>query len=160
MDVNTFYGVLAGVSFTLLGLWWVACQARMGWLVDRVGRGMGYVVSMHFVIPGGISLISLVAPEAPILWRVTFAASGIAGIVGSGLSAATMRRRSADVAVAVVLQWLAVPLYAVVTVIALNPQLVGGLGLTGLQAEGIALVLLIMLGTQSAWLVTFAPTGE
>ncbi len=158
MDLNAFYGVMAGISFTLLGLWWVACQTRMGWLVDRVGRGMGYVVSLHFVLPGAMSLLSLIAPDSPVLWRLSFATAGVAGLIGSGLLAATLRRRSSDAALAALLQWLAVPLYAIVTVVALNPQLVSGIGLTGLQAEGIALVLLLMLGTQSAWLVTFAPT--
>jgi hypothetical protein len=77
MDVTAFYGVMAGLSFTLLGLWWVACQSRMVWLVDRVGRGMAYVVSLHFALPGGMSLLSLVAPDVPIIWRATFAVAGV-----------------------------------------------------------------------------------
>jgi len=162
MDVNAFYGVLAGLSFTLLGLWWVACQSRMAWLVDNVGRGMAYVVSLHFALPGAMSLLSLVAPDVPALWRITFATAGAAGLIGSGLMAATMRRRSADVGLAALLQWIAMPLYAVVTIVAITPTLVGGLGLglSPLQVEGIALVLLLLLGTQSAWLVTFASAPD
>ena len=156
MDVNAFYSVLAGLSFTLLGLWWVACQSRMAWLIDRVGLGMAYVVSLHFVLPGAMSLLSLVAPDAPLMWRITFATAGLAGMIGSALVIATVRRRASDVGLVVLLQWVAVPVYALVTVVAIVPTLVTGLGLTPLQVEGIALVVLILLGTQSAWLVTFA----
>ena len=156
MDVNAFYGVLAGLSFTLLGLWWVACQARMSWMIDRVGRGMAYVVSLHFALPGAMSLLSLVAPDVPILWRVTFATAGGVGLIGTLLMIRTMGRRSADTGLVFGLQWIAVPLYALVTIVAISPELVGGIGLTPLQVEGITLVILIMLGTQSAWLVTFA----
>jgi len=158
VDVNAFYGVLAGLSFTLLGLWWVACQARMTWLIDRVGRGMAFVVSLHFALPGAMSLLSLVAPDVPVLWRVTFATAGVAGLIGSLLLVATMGRRASDVALVFLLQWVAVPLYAVVTMVAVNPDLASGIGLAPLQVEGITLVVLILLGTQSAWLVTFART--
>ena len=162
MDVNTFYSVLAGLSFTLLGLWWVACQSRMTWLIDRVGRGMAYVVSLHFALPGAMSLLSLVAPDIPLLWRITFTTAGLAGLAGSGLVAATMQRRSSDAALVGLLQWVAMPVYAVVTVVALAPDVVAGLGLglAPLQVEGIALVILVLLGTQSAWLVTFASASD
>ncbi len=129
MDVNTFYSVLAGLSFTLLGLWWVACQSRMTWLIDRVGRGMAYVVSLHFALPGAMSLLSLVAPDIPLLWRITFTTAGLAGLAGSALVAATMRRRSSDAQLVGLLQWVAMPVYAVVTVVALAPDVVAGLGL-------------------------------
>jgi hypothetical protein len=162
VDVNTFYSVLAGLSFTLLGLWWVACQSRMTWLIDRVGRGMAYVVSLHFALPGAMSLLSLVAPDIPLLWRITFTTAGLAGLAGSGLVAATMRRRSSDAQLVGLLQWVAMPVYAVVTVVALAPDVVAGLGLglAPLQVEGIALVILVLLGTQSAWLVTFASASD
>ena len=162
MDVNAFYSVLAGLSFTLLGLWWVACQSRMSWLIDRVGRGMAYVVSLHFALPGAMSLLSMVAPDVPLLWRITFATAGIAGLIGSGLVAATMRRRASDVGLAVLLQWVAMPIYGIVALVAISPTIVAGLGLglTPLQVEAISLVTLVLLGTQSAWLVTFAGTSN
>jgi uncharacterized membrane protein len=158
LDVTAFYGVLAGLSFTLLGLWWVACQSRMAWLFDRVGRGMAYVVSLHFALPGAMSLLSLVAPDVPFLWRVTFAVSGIFGLMGTALMIATVRRRATDPGLVLLLQWIGAPLYAIVATVAISPELVAGLGigLAPLQVEGITLVLLVLLGTQSAWLVTFA----
>ncbi|MCC6176076.1 MAG: hypothetical protein IT305_12290 [Chloroflexi bacterium] len=65
MDLNVVYGIMAGLSFTLLGLWWIACQAHMDWLAEPTGRRMAYVVSLHFVLPGAMSLLSLVAPDVP-----------------------------------------------------------------------------------------------
>jgi hypothetical protein len=70
----------------------------------------------------------------------------------------TLRRRSGEAGLLLVLQAVAVPLYAVIAAVAAVPELVGAAGFTvaPLQVEGITLVLLILLGTQSAWLVTFA----
>jgi hypothetical protein len=162
VDVNAFYGILAGLSFTLLGLWWVACQSRMSWLVDRVGRGMAYAVSLHFVLPGAMSLLSLVAPDVPAMWRVTFTTAGLSGLVGTGFMAITMQRRSPETRLLRLLQWVALPLYAVVTLVAVAPNVLGGLGmdLSPLQVEALILVLLILLGTQTAWLVTFATSAD
>ena len=162
MDLTGFYGILAGLSFTLLGLWWVTCQARMSWLLDRVGRGMAYVVSLHFALPGAMSLLSLIAPDVPLLWRVTFVTAGLSGAVGTALITATMRRRTSDAGLLAAMQWIALPLYAAVAVVALAPDLVRGvgIGLSALQVEAFMLVLLILLGTQSAWVVTFATTND
>ncbi len=161
MDLGAFYGIMAGLSFTLLGLWWVACQARREWVSDRLGRGMAYVVSLHFILPGAMSLLSLVAPDVPAVWRISFTVAGALGVLGTLLVIAEMRRRaSGDVGVIVLLQWVALPLYAVVTVVAAMPELVGGIGLAPIQVEAILLVILVLLGTQSAWLVAFARDDE
>ena len=161
MDLSAFYGILAGLSFTLLGLWWVACLARRDWVTDRLGRGMAYVVSLHFILPGAMSLLSLIAPEVPALWRVTFTISGALGVVGTILVIGAMRRRaSGDIGLIVLLQWVALPLYAGVTVVAAAPQLLGGIGLAPIQVEAILLVVLVLLGTQSAWLVAFARADD
>ena len=161
MDLSAFYGIMAGLSFTLLGLWWVACQARKAWLADRGGRAMAYVVSLHFVLPGAMSLLSLVAPDVPAMWRVTFTTAGGLGIIATLLVMATMRRHApSDIGIVRLLQWVALPLYAAVTAVAAVPSLVGGIGLAPIQVEAILLVILVLLGTQSAWLVTFAREDE
>lgn len=157
MDLAAFYGILAGLSFTLLGLWWVACQAHREWTTTRVGRGMAYVVSLHFVLPGAMSLLSLVAPEVPAIWRVTFTIAGALGLLGTVLIIATMRRTArAESGLIGLLQWVAVPVYAAITLVAAFPQLVSALDLAPIQLEAILLVLLVLLGTQTAWVVTFA----
>lgn len=157
MDVGAFYGILSGLSFTLLGLWWVACQSRKEWLEDRGGRAMAYVVSLHFVLPGAMSLLSLVAPDVPAMWRITFTTAGALGVVATLLIAATVRRHaSSEIGIVRLLQWVALPLYAAVAAVAAVPGLVDGIGLAPIQVEAILLVVLVLLGTQSAWLVTFA----
>ncbi|HEY8169476.1 MAG TPA: hypothetical protein VIH24_00090 [Candidatus Limnocylindria bacterium] len=160
MDVAGFYAILAGLSFTLLGLWWVACQSRMAWIQDGVGRGMAYVVSLHFALPGAMALLSLIAPDVPAMWRITFTVAGALGLIGTLFVVATMRRHAAlDLGLLRVIQWVAIPLYAGVAVVAAFPQLVGGIGLTPIQVEAILLVVLVLLGTQSAWVLTFARDG-
>jgi hypothetical protein len=157
MDVVAFYGIMAGLSFTLLGLWWVACLSRREWVTGRLGRGMAYVVSMHFVLPGAMSLLALVAPELPAMWRITFTTAGVLGVMGTLLIVAQVRRRAIrDVGVVVALQWVALPLYTLVAAVAALPEIVGWIGLTPIQVEATLLVILIVLGTQSAWLLTFA----
>jgi hypothetical protein len=157
MDLSVFYGIMAGLSFTLLGLWWVASQGRKAWLSDRGGRAMAYVVSLHFVLPGAMSLLSLVAPDLPAMWRVTFTTAGALGVLGTVLIIRSVRRHAAsEIGLVQLLQWVALPLYAAVTAVAADPDLVGFIGLAPIQVEAILLVILVLLGTQSAWLVTFA----
>jgi hypothetical protein len=157
MDLSVFYGIVSGLSFTLLGLWWVACQGRKEWLEDRGGRAMAYVVSLHFVLPGAMSLLSLVAPDVPAMWRITFTTAGALGILATLLVVGTMRRHaSSELGMVRLLQWVALPLYAAVTAVAAIPGLVDGIGLAPIQVEAILLVILVLLGTQSAWFVTFA----
>jgi hypothetical protein len=121
---------------------------------------MAYVVSLHFVLPGAMSLLSLVAPEVPAMWRITFTVAGVLGAVGTVLLIATMRRRTADTGLLTVLQWFAVPIYAAVAVVAAVPGVLDGFGLAPLQVEATLLVILILLGTQEAWLVTFAREAD
>ena len=161
VDLTAFYGILAGLSFTLLGLWWLACQARAEWVSDRLGRGMAYVVSLQFVLPGAMSLLSLVAPDVPALWRITFTVAGALGFVGTLLVLTTVRRRApGSIGAIVLLQWVALPLYGLVTLVAAVPSLVEATGLAPIQVEGILLVLLVLLGTQSAWLVAFGRSAD
>lgn len=161
MDLGAFYGILSGLSFTLLGLWWLACQAREAWLADRSGRLMAYLVSLHFVLPGAMSLLSLVAPDVPAIWRATFTTAGALGILATLLIVGALRRHAAVQTGSVrLLQWVALPLYAAVTVVAAVPGVVGGIGLAPIQVEAILLIVLVLLGTQSAWLLTFARADE
>ena len=145
MDVTAFYGTVSALCFTLLGLWWVACQARNDWLAEAGGRKMAYAVSLHFLLPGAMSLLSMVAPDVAVLWRATFTVAGLAGIVGVLLLAATVRSQARNLRVVAV---------------ALLPGLPAALatGLSALQLEAILLTLLVVMGVQAAWLLTFLPS--
>ena len=43
---------------------------------------MAYVVSLHFMLPGTMSVLSLV-DSGGFFWRLVFALAGVAGIVGA-----------------------------------------------------------------------------
>ena len=60
------------------------------------------------------------------------------------------------------LQWVVLPIYVLITGLAIAPGLVQavGLGLTPLQTEAIVLALLLFFGTQSAWFLLLEPTRE
>jgi len=162
MDVTAFYGTVSALCFTLLGLWWVACQARNDWLVEPGGRRMAYAVSLHFLLPGAMSLLSMVAPDVAVLWRATFTVAGLAGLAGVVLLAATVRSQARNLRVVAAIHWLGVPLYAAVVAVALLPGLPAALatGLSALQLEAILLTLLVVMGVQAAWLLTFLPSRE
>lgn len=157
MDLGAFYGVVSGINFTLLGLWWVAVREREE--IGEANRRMAYLVSLQFVVPGTISLLSQVAPDEPVLWRVSFAAAGIAGMVGVLMLAPLLARVTGQTGIARALQWVAAPAYLIVAAVAAVPGLIDGLdlNLTPLQVEAILLCILVFLGVQAAWVVAMAP---
>jgi hypothetical protein len=160
VDLSAFYAVVSGINFTLLGLWWVAAPKLAEAGVDSAfGRRMAYLVSLQFVIPGTVSLLSQVAPDVPGLWRVSFTAAGLAGAAGSVMLANALRRLPGQSVIASLMVFAAAPLYVIVALVAAIPPLTEGRGLslTALQIEGILLCLLVFLGVQAAWVVAMAP---
>lgn len=158
MSITAFYGIVSGINFTLLGLWWVAAREN---LIGRgaSGRRTGYLVSLQFVIPGTISLLSQVAPEVPALWRVSFAIAGVLGAIGMIMLGPMVGDLQKGPLVAAAVLFGAAPIYALVAIVAALPGLPRTLGLsvTSLQIEGVLLTLLVLLGTQIAWAVHMAP---
>jgi hypothetical protein len=158
VDLSAFYAVVSGINFTLLGLWWVAVndreELRTG---DPRARRMAYVVSLQFVIPGTVSLLSQVAPDVPLLWRSAFTLAGVAGALAVLMlsSAVAGAARGA----AALLRFGAVPLYLAVALVAGIPGLTEAARptFTSLQIEAILLCLLVFLGVQSAWWIAMAP---
>lgn len=159
MDVSAFYGTVSGLSFTLLGLWWVACQGRSAWIDRSGGQAMAYVVSLHFLLPGAMSLLAMVAPDEPLIWRGVFATAGILGMIGVMLIGRQMRLVTRAARHARLLTWIGVPVYLLIALVAIAPQALQGVGvsLAPLQVEAVMLSALIILGAQAAWLLTFAP---
>ncbi len=162
MDTQAFYTTVSSISFTLLGLWWVVVQSHDEWRANPARRRMAYAVSLHFLLPGAMSILSLVAPDAAWMWRITFATAGILGIIGAINVLRTLREEYDAPRLARLIEWVAIPVYAVVAIVALAPELVGtlGLGLTPLQVEGFTLAVLIFLGVQVAWILMVEPTRE
>jgi hypothetical protein len=158
--LDNFYSSMAQVSFTLLGLWWVVVQFKyQDFMRDRRRRLQAYDTSLYFVLPGIMSLISLLSSSG-LLWRITFSLASLLGAVEAIFLLTTTKRqqgsriwRSAHYAGAA--------LYVLVAMFAVFPVLVKKLGLevATLQVEGVFLALIVFLGVQSTW-IQFAQTDQ
>ena len=159
VDLTTFYATVGGISFTLHGLWWVVVMSKKEWAHQRARRLLAYVVSLHFLVPGMMSLLSIVAPDQPLLWRATFAIAGILGLVGVVLVLRTLREEHDTPGLVRIIQVGVLPVYALITVLALFPDLPATLGLSlkAIQVEAIITTLLLFFGVQSAWVLMLEP---
>jgi hypothetical protein len=160
-----FYANVAQASFTLLGLWWVLLQIRHdAWIADVAYRRAVYDISSYFLLPGMMALGSLLAVQEPTIWRVVFAVLGAVGVVESALVVAGTRVLRAQAALVAVADWASLAMYALLVLVALwtrFPQRVG-LGLRPLEAEGILVAALLLIGITlaAALFVTTAPHVE
>ena len=165
--LETFYSDLASVCFTLLGLWWVVVQFKFeAWMHHPARRRMAYDISLYFLLPGIMSLSSLLAADATVLWRLGF---GIAGVLGAVETVALLRSPEESASWSPWVRaghWVAVALYVLIAVVAVQPALVRtlGLDLSPRTVEGILVTLLVFLGAQFVWEMfarTFdAPKGD
>lgn len=162
MEISAFYAVVAGINFTLLGLWWVAVQERaeLRRAGSRTGQ-MAYVVSLQFLLPGTVALLSQVAPNVPQLWRTAFVLGGAAGVAGIVLLVPILLRTRLRTA-ALLLLGVGVPIHALVAIVAVLPDLtvITGIQLTSLQVEAILFCLLVLLGAQTAWTAAMTPSQD
>lgn len=160
--LSVFYSTMAQVCFTLLGLWWVVLQFKYQDLMrDRRRRQMAYDTSLYFVLPGIMSLVSLLEAEGRLLWRVTFASAAVLGAVQALFTLFSEQRSGMYRRAIRLIQWGGFVLYALVAVVALLPDLVSSVGLevASLQVEGIFLALLVFLGVNTTW-AQFAGIGR
>jgi hypothetical protein len=158
VDINAFFGVVSGIDFTLLGLWWVAVQDRHD-LRRAAHKGrMAYAVSLQFIVPGTAGLLGQVAPNVPLVWQIAYALAGASGAVAVLLLAPTLAG-AGSARVAALLRWCVAPLYVLITAVAVDPSLVTGASkqLTGLQVEGIFFCLLVFISAQTAWAAAMSP---
>jgi hypothetical protein len=116
------------------------------------GDGVGRL--LHFALPGAMSIMSLVAPDIGWLWRATFVAAGLLGITGVGWFVRTLREEYDAPTVLRIIEYVALPIYVVVTVLALFPDL------APIQVEGLILAILVFLGVQAAWILMIEPPRE
>jgi hypothetical protein len=160
MDTNAFYSTASGLCFTLLGFWWVVVQFRHDELTsDAPRRRLAFVVSLHFVIPGIVSLASLLAGDIGLLWRIAFGAAGILGLVAVLLAGRTsIDNAPAALGLVQRFEWLVAPLYVLITAVAVAPDIARrGLGLQPLQVEGYVLTVIVLLGILFAWALFTGP---
>jgi hypothetical protein len=147
--LDSFYSTLAQAAFTLLGLWWIVLQLQYGpWMRNRRIRRAVYDVSLYFLLPGMMSLLSLLAGNVSTIWRVSFAAAGVLGAVEAIHSIATTRGHDSPALVIDLGNWLSLLLYPAVAAIAIRRTIPAEIGvhLRPLEAEGILVASLLALG--------------
>lgn len=153
MNLEDFYGVTSQICFTLLGFWWAVVQFRYShWMGNPQRRRVAHVVALLFLLPGVMSLMSMLAGDTLIIWRLTFGVAGLIGVAAVGVSISGAQVVGPQQGNSLVFQALAIVLYLLIALFAAFPELaVLGLGLQPLQLEGILLSLLVLLGVNLAW---------
>ncbi|HZQ09811.1 MAG TPA: hypothetical protein VFD70_24755 [Anaerolineae bacterium] len=158
---ETFYATVAQVCFALLGLWWVVLQFKYAeFMRDDQHRRTAYSISLYFVLPGAMSLLSLLSTDVTILWRIAFMIAGALGaletltmvVAGSEPPGTRATRLS---------RWLVLLIYFLIIVLAFSPDIPQTLGwnVPARLVEGILLSLLLFLGVHLAW-VFFSDTSR
>lgn len=159
--LDDFYTTVAQASFTLLALWWVLLQIRHDeWMEDVAYRRSVYDVSFFFLLPGMMSLASLLAVQETSIWRVSFAVFGLVGLAESVWLFARRGTPRAAGAVFRIGDVVSIALYALAFLVAVWKELPDelGLGLRPLEVEGLVVTTLLLLGVTLA-AVIFVSTG-
>jgi hypothetical protein len=161
MFPETFYQTTATISFTLLGLWWLALQAKYHeWIGDALRRRMISIITLYFLLPGSMSLIALLAVDYRLLWRVAFVVACLIGVFATGILAADARKAEGDARenptswnwrLMRLSCWLGVALYVLVVVVALGATTLAGFGVNALIVAGALITLIVILGLILAW---------
>jgi len=158
--LDSFYSTMAQVAFTLLGLWWVVVQFKyQDFMRDRRRRLQAYDTSLYFVLPGIMSLISLLSSSG-LLWRITFTLASVLGAVEAVFLLSTTRRQQGS-RIWRSAHYAGCALYVLVALFAMFPFIAKQLNLkvATLQVEGVFLALIVFLGVQSTW-IQFAQTDQ
>lgn len=147
MDVSTFYALFSATCFTLVGLWWGVVQRDTRWVRDPVRRRAVGGVYLAFLLPALMGLFAQVGgPQDRAVWRFSFIVVAVVGVV------TTVRLLALDDAAGLrTLRAVAVGIYVLVAVVGAFPELGEVLGLQGIQAEALLLVLLVALGHALVW---------
>jgi hypothetical protein len=149
-----FYEAVAQLAFTLFGLWWVVLELALDDAVtDRPVRRTVVHVSLVFLVPGVVSVASLLAVDALVVWRFVFGVGGALAAVATARFAVSAAAAAGPVSR--VLWWLvcAVELGFVVVAVARPQPTLAGAALSPLTIEGTLVVTLLLLGVVAAWQV-------
>lgn len=161
MFPEAFYQTTATIAFTLLGLWWIALQAKYNeWIGDPLRRRMVSVITLYFLLPGSMSLLALLAIENRVLWRVAFVVACLIGVLATGLLAADALKVTGGAQASPATWnwrvmrwscWVGIALYLLVAVVALGATTLKEAGIEPLLAAGVLVTLIVILGLVLAW---------
>lgn len=170
---EVFYQTMAQLCFTLLGLWWLVLQTKYReWIDSPPQRRRITNISLYFLLPGSMSLLALLAGNARLLWQIAFCVAGILGVIETIFILRGAPKRSEQprpphgaaspltrLRMAMVAEWLALALFALVAIIAVVPDAgyIKALALSALTVEGILATLLVVLGLVFAWIYFLEP---
>jgi hypothetical protein len=158
-EITHLYIAVGEASFALLGLWWVVVEFRHSeWMRDKGKRRGAYGVSLHFLLPGVMSVMALAATTHGAVWRVAFCGAGVIGAVEAVRRVMTDRRAGGG-PLSLVGHTVLALVYLLVAILALDTGLIDDVGieLTPLEAEGILVGLLLLTGVNLAWLAFAEP---
>jgi hypothetical protein len=160
---TAFYTTSAQVSFALLGLWWVVvAERRAEWRQRASRRRQAYTVSMYFMLPGIMSLGSLVSTGQTTVWRLTFGIAGAVGVLETAAALWEMRTQADYRGRVGALLGTTLPVYLAVLAVAIQTTVAADLGinLKPLETEAVVVSVLLFLGVNFAWLLFFEHHGE
>jgi hypothetical protein len=167
MALQAFYQTVAQLSFTLLGLWWLVLQTKyQEWIGGASSWRMASNISLHFMLPGVMSLFAMLSVSNLLIWQIAFFIAG-----GAGLVATVVFRRgapqSASLSVGAGRVWvrwavesLTYLLFAAIALVALLANAIHSLGLAALTIEGILVSLVVVLGLVLAWAYFVRPAAS
>lgn len=156
MDLSTFYAIMAGTCFTLVGLWWTVVERHPSWKADRHKRALAGGVYLSFLLPGLMGTLAQVSPDTPALWRISFGACALAGLY----STAQLLRIDHGTGSFRRFRWVVGLLYLLVLVLGVAPELARAAGFTPLIVGSILLVLLIVIAHGLTWEFMMEPDEE
>jgi hypothetical protein len=149
MDISTFYALLSGTCFTLVGLWWNVVQSRKDWLASPEMRELASGVYLSFLIPGLMSLVAQIGVGNSLVWQAAFFFAAIMGLIYTNRIIA--RTRKASLAGSYHKnRWGVNVIYFFILIVSMFPGL-GFLFGGGLQTEAILISGLILIGHGLTW---------
>jgi hypothetical protein len=160
-DPTILYTATSQIAFVLLGIWWLVVESRHEeWMRHTASRRGAYGVSVHFALPGVMSVMALAAVDHNTVWRVSFFVAGVIGAVEAARRFAAERQRP-DRALAVTALAVIAVTYVLITLLALRTTFVEDLGidLLPLEVEGILIGILLFAGVNLAWLAFSEPSA-
>ena len=151
MSLDSFYAIVSGTCFALVGLWWGVVQFNKDWLNHDDMRAFAGGIYLSFLIPGVMSLIAMVSGDNKLIWRSTFVIAAALGMYFTAKLIFKTRSAAGPIGPFRRYRWIVIVLYLLVLIFGAFPDLAKPLNLLPLQVESILLSLLILIAHGLTW---------
>jgi hypothetical protein len=151
MSLDSFYAIVSGTCFALVGLWWGVVQFNKGWLKNDETRALAGGIYLSFLIPGVMSLIAQVSGDNKLIWRATFVIAAALGMYFTAKLIWKTRNSTGPIGPFRRYRWIVIVLYLLVLIFGAAPELAAPLNLLPLQVESILLAFLIIIAHGLTW---------